>query len=127
MNAETSRTFRRDQKWRGSWKFQDRNRPKDSRPRFAPRPCRRMTVPKKITEPLKFTTMNDSVKEKAEKVKRKIDAGIDRTAEKISDVSDSVQQHATHVKHAVKEKVARAADSVKEKAQHISDSMRETK
>ena len=99
----------------------------DSRPRFAPRPCRRMTVPKKITEPLKFTTMNDSVKEKAEKVKRKIDAGIDRTAEKISDVSDSVQQHATHVKHAVKEKVARAADSVKEKAQHISDSMRETK
>lgn len=83
--------------------------------------------PEKITEPLKFTTMNDSVKEKAEKVKRKIDAGIDRTAEKISDVSDSVQQHATHVKHAVKEKVARAADSVKEKAQHISDSMRETK
>lgn len=77
MNAETSRTFRRDQKWRGSWKFQDRNRPKDSRPRFAPRPCRRMTVPKKITEPLKFTTMNDRVKEKAEKVKRKIDAGID--------------------------------------------------
>ena len=69
----------------------------------------------------------DRVKEKAEKVKRKIDAGIDRTAEKISDVSDSVQQHATHVKHAVKEKVARAADSVKEKAQHISDSMRETK
>ena len=66
MNAETSRTFRRDQKWRGSWKFQDRNRPKDSRPRFAPRPCRRMTVPKKITEPLKFTTMNDRVKEKAE-------------------------------------------------------------
>ena len=64
---------------------------------------------------------------KAEKVKGKIDAGIDRTAEKISDVSDSVQQHATHVKHAVKEKVARAADSVKEKAQHISDSMRETK
>ena len=24
--------------------FQDRNRPKDNRPRFAPRPCRRMTV-----------------------------------------------------------------------------------
>ena len=71
--------------------------------------------------------MNDTVKEKAEKVKRTIDAGIDRTAEKISDVSDSVQQHATHVKHAVKEKVARAADSVKEKAQHISNSMRETK
>ena len=71
--------------------------------------------------------MNDRVKEKAEKVKRKIDAGIDRTAEKISDVSDSVQQHATHVKHAVKEKVARAADSVKENAHHISASKRDTK